>query len=77
MLLNKVPHSQFQMHNPGRVRENGREASEEERKIYLDRSPTMRKIFSISKINHKKQNKQTNKQCMLLSLSYNEEIQQV
>lgn len=57
MLLNKVPHSQFQMHNPGRVRENGREASEEERKIYIDCSPTMRKIFSISKKKKSQQNK--------------------
>ena len=52
MVLSKVPHSQFQMHNPGRVRENGRETSEEERKIYTDCSPTMCKIFSISKKNH-------------------------
>ena len=73
MVLSKVPHSQFQMHNPGRVRENGRETSEEERKIYTDCSPTMCKIFSISKKNHKNKKKQ----CMSLSLSYNEETQQV
>lgn len=53
MLLSKATHSQFQMRNPGRVRENGRETSEDERKLYIDCSPTMCKIFSISK-NRKK-----------------------